>query len=630
MENPEFLKAKYNLHTTPEVESAARRTEKRIGDKVPQNPADRIQNYLDRFKEIVDKADPAEREQGMEALKKVLHDQLIIKPEEVPESYFANQQRLAREQGHGDVEVTQEAREQLTEVVLDDQQSTLDTWVDYLTSKDASYPDWLKYWSFRSVTALGSYDKEQHQFPKRSRGTTSPFPDLNREALAYVLDAVEKKYHKQNIDLAALPEAERAEFTKLLQVENFGKLYAWAIEKVTPASQEALANTRGEWVKYYQGTDHMPLVKSLQGHGTNWCTAGESTAERQLEAGDFYVYYSVDEHGQPIVPRAAIRMQEGRIAEVRGVAGKDQNMDAYITPVVEQKLKEFPDGKEYAKKTSDMKLLTALERKTKQGEALTKDELTFLYELNSPIEGFGYERDPRIKELLEQRNPEADMPMVFECAPEQIAHNLSEIRQGTKAYVGKLEPGIFDQIQEHDIKHLYTSFPESRIRRFDLEIGGKTEETLKTELRKRGIDISLPASLKIKAFTTLKNPEKIALVRLKVRDLGFEGDATNDEICSRAEEFGLERCPSEVGVHYLLADLPLRENSNSWILIKNPITGRAGGPDLLRLANTLNGPSLNGPTESSKIDWESDEEFIFRLRPVKSAEAVHGVSKEHK
>jgi len=35
MENPNFLKNKYNLHNAPEVEAAAQRAEKREGEKVP-------------------------------------------------------------------------------------------------------------------------------------------------------------------------------------------------------------------------------------------------------------------------------------------------------------------------------------------------------------------------------------------------------------------------------------------------------------------------------------------------------------------------------------------------------------------------------------------------------------------
>ena len=64
-----FLKQKFNLHASPEVETAVKRTEVRTKEKVSQNPVDRIQNFLDRFKEITDRTDPAQRERGLDAFK---------------------------------------------------------------------------------------------------------------------------------------------------------------------------------------------------------------------------------------------------------------------------------------------------------------------------------------------------------------------------------------------------------------------------------------------------------------------------------------------------------------------------------------------------------------------------------
>ena len=237
---------------------------------------------------------------------------------------------------------------------------------------------------------------------------------------------IEKKYKGEHINIDAVEAEDKEKFTKLLEGENFPKLYAWAIEKVTPASKERLTSIGGKWVKYNKGTDHMPLVESLQGYGTGWCTAGESTAKTQLEGGDFYVFYSMDEEGNPTIPRAAIRMQEDKIGEVRGIA-KDQNLDPFIGGVVQEKMKDFPDGAQYDKKARDMKELTAIEHKSKAGEKLTKDELSFLYEVDASIEGFGYERDPRIEELRAQRNSEEDMPIVFECTKDQIARTVDKL-----------------------------------------------------------------------------------------------------------------------------------------------------------------------------------------------------------
>lgn len=565
MENPNFLKNKYNLHNAPEVEKAAKRTEARTGEKVPQDPESRIQNYLDRFKEIIERKEPAKRERGIEALKKVLHDKFVIKEEEIPEAYFENQQRLAREQGHGDIEISNEQRAQLAEVIITDQGSSLDNWVDYLSSKDATYPDWLKYYALRSILGMGEYDKEKKQFSKRSKGTVKLFPDINREALAYVLDAIEKKQAGIKTVTTINTETDVAEykqFEKLLQGENFAKLYAWAIDKATPASQEMLANTNGEWVKYRQGVDHMPLVESLQGHGTGWCTAGESTAKAQLEAGDFYVYYSFDENKKPNIPRAAIRMQGGQIAEVRGVA-EEQNLDPYIADIVQKKLSEFPDGKAYEKKSQDMKKLTEIENKTKQNLPLNKDELIFLYEINLKIEGFGYQTDPRIKEVRDQRkaNIREDAAIVFECDPSEIAWKKEDINEKTKAYIGPLSKGIFQK----NIEHIYTSFPEGRIEKANIEIGGMTEEELERKIKNkkdeqdRNYQIGSYAESMMKnpdflasVKERLKNPEIINLIRLKVKDLGFTKNPTTEELYAKAKELGLELCPAETGPHLRL------------------------------------------------------------------------------
>jgi hypothetical protein len=617
IENPNFLKEKYALHNTEEVEAAASRTEIQTGEKVAQDPAARIQNYLERFTGILEREDPHSRERGVEALKEVLHRKFVIKPEDIPEGYFANQQRMARELGHGDVEVSAEMRDQLTEVAITDQETTLDQWVDYLASPDATYPDWLKYYAIRSVLGMGGYDKEKHQFGKRSTGTTKPFPDLNREALAYVLDAIEQNNSTEGFDFAKIAEEDRPQFEKLLTGENFAKLYAFAIEKVTPASPEQLTSTAGEWVKYDQGHDPTPLVQSLQGHGTGWCTAGESTAEAQLKNGDFYVFYSLNQDGQPKIPRAAIRMNgHDQIGEVRGIAA-DQNLDSTIAPVVEAKLKEFPDGAVYEKKTSDMKTLTVIEQAIQKNAPLTSEQLQFLYEIDGKIEGFGYQRDPRIAELRETRNSEADMPVVFECAPEQIAHDAKDITEDTKAYVGKLVPGIFQMLPD-GIEHIYTTFPEGRIRQDTVEIGGATKEALLRQLEQKGIKITDYARdmLQSPDFATGEKPEAADLVRLTVESLGFPKGATTKEIFERAEELGLELCPAEVGPQYRLKNT--NQPMNEWFSIgMKQIAGRDGDPYVFYLVRRDDGLWLDKRWAEPDGRWGPDHEFAFRLRKSK-------------
>lgn len=429
------------LHTSPSIENTQERL-KAKGEETSQKPADKIEAYLDRFKEALnpeplnDSRDFDRKERNVDFLKNRLYENVVIKPDDIPEGYYDNQRRLLREQGHGDIEITDEMRAQLSEVIISDQKSTLDTWTDYLTSPDSdSFPTWSKYWAYTGMLRLSTYDKEKHSFGTIDKGTVAPFPDLNREALAYVVDSIVKKVSKESIpDTQDNPELQR-----LLQVANFGKLYGYAIEKVTPTEESELVNTQGEWVKYDQGSDHMPLVNSLQGHGTGWCTAGETTAQASLQSGDFHVFYSFDQQGKPTIPRVAIRMEDSDITEVRGVA-YEQNLDPYIGDVVDKKLSEFPDGRDYQKKVVDMKQLTEIEEKHKSGEQLTKENIRFLYEFDSKIEGFGYDKDPRIEEILYGRDRKSDMSHMTGYTREQISIGTEvENRVGIKFHLGMLD-----------------------------------------------------------------------------------------------------------------------------------------------------------------------------------------------
>ncbi|MFA5175533.1 MAG: hypothetical protein WC430_03925 [Patescibacteria group bacterium] len=595
------------LHVTQPVEYEQTR-KKRLGEETTQKPAEKIADWL----AVIEKTHTGHREDPrvLERIKEYYHKQNVIKPEGIPEAYFDNQKRLAREQGHGDIEITPEMRNQLTEVIITDQKSSLDKWVDYLSSPDSnSFPMWTKYWAFNGILKLSTYDKEKHSFGKRKKDTVAPFADLNREALAYIVDKINKKANQEDI----AEQMDNPEFKKLLDGANFGKLYAWAIEEVTPAQESELADTKGEWVKYSQNSDHMPLVGSLQGHGTGWCTAGESTAQTQLKGGDFYVYYSLNNNGKPTVPRAAIRMSGDSIGEVRGV-GPDQNLDPYIAPVVQKKLAEFPDGNAYEKKTEDMKKLTELERKTAKEEKLTKEDLIFLYEVDNKIEGFGFQTDPRIKELRDKKNPKEDAPLLLDYEPRQIAWNKNEINKNTKAYIGPLFPNIFQKLKH--LEHIYTSFPEGRIVKSQIEIGGKTKDELEREMKEKNIQVYGYATsmMKNKDFTTAKKPEPMDLIRLKVGSLGInKTNPTTDDIYAKAKELGLELCPAETGPQYCLQYDNQPTDEYLFIGMKQ-ITASNGSPKVFRLGRDDSGLWLCDGWAKPASEWDPDIELVFRVR----------------
>ena len=271
--------------------------------------------------------------------------------------------------------------------------------------------------SVAAGSTKGSFDKEKGEFGRRSKTTTEPYVELNREVLARVYDTLVKEIGT-NEEISE--EASKA----LENGESFKKLYEYYLTNTGYVNRGN--DTDGLWVKYDQGSDYKPLWESLQGKNTGWCTAGEETAKTQLSNGDFYVYYTKDNEGEYKEPRIAIRMDgKSNIGEVRGV-GERQNLEGCMTPIAEEKLNEFPDKDKYLKKVNDMKLLTEIDNKVNKNIELNKEDLRFLYEIDSKIEGFGYDNDPRIKEIRDKRNNKKDLAFVFGCKEENIGTKLSD------------------------------------------------------------------------------------------------------------------------------------------------------------------------------------------------------------
>ena len=366
-------------------------------------------------------------------LREMYHHKYVIRPEDIPESYYRHQQEIALERGFGYLEITPDIKYQYQQQIINDQKSSLDVWINYFLSKDADvYPFWAKYWAFQGMLKLGVYDKETGEFTRRTKVSIAPFVDLNREALAISIDLVINSLNGQEVDDKKLNE--------LVKSGSFGKIYSYVINFVLNGSNNKDIMTKkndGMWIKYEQGSDHIPLVNSLRGYNTGWCTAGESTAKAQLENGDFYVYYTLDENNEYKVPRIAIRMEWGEIAEIRGIE-ENQNIEPEMESVVEEKIKEFPDSERYFEKLEDMKLLTKIHRKHMNEEELTKEELIFLYEINDEILGFGYYDDPRISEIKNARNKRKDLSLILDSKEDEVEYIDANINANTKFFYGDL------------------------------------------------------------------------------------------------------------------------------------------------------------------------------------------------
>jgi hypothetical protein len=412
--NPEFLNKFPGLGKAEEVMSAKKRTERRTGKKVSGDFASLIQNYLDRFTEhknlLAEIKDDRSRERAIERFKSIIMDKFITKYESIPDNYWREKDEkggmgsfyrelyehgLSADWEDMDEEEKEKYKRNHAETLIEDQRGSLEEWVDYFLDDELSgdIPDYLKYWIFRSIVNLQEYEKPQNwakeargekkeateltaetieektfgKFPRRTKNSLKKFPDLHPEALRYVTDALVEKHkgqgHKFGYDIS---EKERERFKTYLEQESFAKLYAWAMESFNPIPQELLPVTEGKWVKYKQGSNTSEVVKTLKGKGTGLCIAGKGAANEYLKTGDLYIYYSNDEKGNPTFPRIAIHAKGDQIAEMRGIAHK-QNLDPYMSEVASAELAEFGNGEQYEGKSQDMKKLTEIENKTRQG-----------------------------------------------------------------------------------------------------------------------------------------------------------------------------------------------------------------------------------------------------------------------
>lgn len=569
MENfgAQFLhKDNQKLHTSLPVEHEKIRRRK-IGEKTPEKPAEKITDWLG----VIEKTHMGHEDnpEVLERIKTSYHKEYVIKLENIPESAFLLEQRIARTQGHGTIEITDEYKEQKKEEIIGNQEKSLDKWIDYLSSSDAMYPIWAKYWAFNSMLKMGKLEKEEDsetkaekaKFRKREKDTIASFPPLNPRALAMTISAITSKAEENVKDKKERKGVENmskkldeTEFKNLLNSENFSKIYTQFLIEMPEYSKEGLRETRGKWVKYEQGGEPDELVKSLEGYPLEWCTANIDTARAQLKGGDFYIYYSINEDGEAKIPRVAIRMENNNIAEVRGIA-PDQNVDPYISDVVKEKMTEFPDSKEYEKKSEDMKRLTEIEEKNNYKQELTKDDLRFLYQIDSTIDGFGHHEDPRIKELIDKREIKSDLSIATGFSENEISINTKEFLNGSdiKYHYGNL-----------DLQHLYSGenlkLPETVSGKLDL---GKLIRLDGLKLPKKvgslylsnltsPLELKLPETISGNLYLGgLKSVEGLKFPRIVEGDLDLEGliDAKGLEL---PEGIGgtlyLKRIKSAIGV----------------------------------------------------------------------------------
>ena len=378
-------------------------------------------------------------------------ENLIIKPENIEDSYWKQQEQILRDNGQGR-ELTSNEKEYLTEDIINKQRESINTWSNYLGDKDCPYPTWFKVYAFDGVSKMGLINKETKEFEKRDKSTVASFPTLNPEVLAKVYRNINEFYAvDKKAWLAQHPDDAKLE--SLVKSGNFPKLYAKELfeTKTIIKTPEKPEDIEGDWFTYQLG-DEDELAKTAE--GTGWCIVDPNVAHNYLTYGNYghsrnegtdeessskakFIIFKLKAPNSPdgysTNGVASIRLDpDGKVAEVSGL-DSGQALEDSLVQTVKEKVLSLPGGKEFLQKFEDKQTLIKLDHKLQNGEDLTKEELSFLYELDRPIATLDtYNRkDPRITELKEKYGIEYALEkgidvskLVSSLHSSDIVHNL--------------------------------------------------------------------------------------------------------------------------------------------------------------------------------------------------------------
>ena len=357
-------------------------------------------------------------------------DDLLVKYKNIPESYWNAKRQELRDNGYGDMELTEEYKHEIYNNERKLQQESLEKWVNYLGDEHSPYPLWFKVYAWDGMTKMGKYNKRKRKYETRNETTVAPYPYPDAEVLAGVFDVVNRYYGNNEREFYTEEGERNIKLEQIVQSGSFPKIFNAIQQDIAPIVEppENPEDVHGEWVEYELG-DEDDIARAAR--GTGWCVASPSVGKHYLEYGTyvndddgehnerdgmdestqrnhakFILFHLVDEETGKLSKNAcaSIRLDpDGNVAEISGLR-EGQALDDSLVPTVEEKVKSLPGGKKFLEAFVDKNMLIALDHKMKRGDDLTKEELEFLYELKRPIktlDTYNYS-DPRIGELKQK------------------------------------------------------------------------------------------------------------------------------------------------------------------------------------------------------------------------------------
>ena len=390
--------------------------------------------YLSRLDRMVEKYGNKAEQKIWEASA----ENVVMDYEDIPEAYWKQQEQILRDNGQGR-KLSEYEKEILAEDLIDKQRQSITSWTNYLGDKNCPYPLWFKVYAFDGISKMSNtLNLDDADYNRRDNTTALSFPKLNAEILAKVYRQINDFYGVDKKDWLS-KNSDDEKLVSLVKSANFPKLYAKELvdTKVILKTPERTEDVHGDWFEYKLGDEEE--IASLA-EGTHWCVVDPNVAHNYLVYGQYsnpeedddydqdyeddedwedddikvedpeakFIIFRLEDPNTPGVfasnGSASIRLDpNGIVDEISGL-NEGQAVEDALVPIVKEKALSLPGGEKYLQKFDDKQTLIKLDNKMKEGEDLTKEELSFLYELDRPIATLDTynEEDPRIPELKEK------------------------------------------------------------------------------------------------------------------------------------------------------------------------------------------------------------------------------------
>ena len=464
--------------------------------------------YLSRLNNMVEKyGDKAERK-----LWEASAENVVMDYEDIPDAYWKQQEQILRDNGQGR-ELSRYEKEILAEDLIEKQRESITSWANYLGDKNCPYPLWFKVYAFDGISKMSNaLNLDDADYNRRDNTTALSFPKLNAEILAKVYRQINDFYGVDKENWLS-KHSDDEKLVSLVKSANFPKLYAKELvnTKVIIKTPERTEDVHGDWFEYKLGDEEE--IASLA-EGTKWCVVDPNVAHNYLVYGQYsnpeedndydqdyeddedwedddyeddyedddqaetyddddievenpeakFIIFRLEDPNSPGVfasnGSASIRLDpNGIVDEVSGL-NDGQAVEDALVPIVKKKALSLPGGEKYLQKFDDKQTLIKLDNKMKEGEDLTKEELSFLYELDRPIATLDtYNReDPRIPELKEKYGLEKGLDvnkLVSSLESEDIAKNLDTLLEhGADIDVNELVSELYSYYVSKNLKLL--------------------------------------------------------------------------------------------------------------------------------------------------------------------------------